>query len=304
SSFAVNGTDCFDINRSDIQGRPKADFNASYTYRLSGTLDNGANIQSVVWTHTNPENAVRVFTPAGTSGNITDNNVVIQYDPALLNNATIDASGIQLIITATITTTGGSCPNAVYTAEISVRIRDAYCCPGVTINGGVHNEKSNMKIGDYISYNELVPTLGFTRDASKDLCVYYRDGATSVNWNTAKSACENGTYVDAGDRSIGGWRLPNIAELGYMHNLVRSGSGLADQQDADVRTQNFKSKDANGYAYPYWSSTGNNSYFAIAWRFFPSSVDPGLGTWHTDREAIYGGARKNFYSARCVKTVN
>jgi hypothetical protein len=98
--------------------------------------------------------------------------------------------------------------------------------------------------------------------------------------------------------------LPNIAELGYIHDLVKTGNGLKDQPDADPRTENFKPQDASGYAYPYWSSTGYTVGIAITWRFFPSSALSYLGTWYSGRAGTDAINSKYYYSARCVRTMD
>jgi hypothetical protein len=105
-------------------------------------------------------------------------------------------------------------------------------------------------------------------------------------------------------RFLGDWRLPNIAELGYIHELVRTGNGLTDQSGAFPGTTNFKPEDGNGYTYPYWSSTEYTAYGAIVWRFFGRSNTCCFGTGIYDKtytDNIYYGSY--YYSARCVMTM-
>jgi hypothetical protein len=183
------------------------------------------------------------------------------------------------------------------------KIRDASCCPGVLIQGGVHTGPETKTISDNTLYAALLD-LGFIR-TSQDLCLYYRDSGSSVSWKMASPSCTNGTYVDSEDND-GNWRLPNIAELGYIHDLVRTGNGLKDQPGADTRTENFKPQDASGYAYPYWSSTRgyDNEDKGFIWRFFTSSNYSYLGTWYVSREGAVSSLRRYYYSARCVRTMD
>ncbi|MDR0866682.1 MAG: fibrobacter succinogenes major paralogous domain-containing protein [Candidatus Symbiothrix sp.] len=139
SSFKVGGENCFDIKRSsdtdpDWNTRVQADFTKMYEYALSGTVGSGFTITSVTWSYTNPENAVETFTPATTSTTPASNKVTVKYNPAnLIGNTNIDATGIQVIITATIVATStGACPTAVYTVSRTVTIKNADCCTSVT----------------------------------------------------------------------------------------------------------------------------------------------------------------------------
>ncbi|MDR0864892.1 MAG: hypothetical protein LBO74_08170, partial [Candidatus Symbiothrix sp.] len=139
SSFAVGGENCFDIKRSsdtdpDWDDRVQADFTKTYEYGLSGTVGSGFTITSVTWSYTNPEEAVETFTPATFSTTPASNKVTVKYNPAnLIGNTNIDATGIQVVITATIVaTSAGACPTAVYTVSRTVTIHDADCCSSVT----------------------------------------------------------------------------------------------------------------------------------------------------------------------------
>ncbi|MDR0865416.1 MAG: fibrobacter succinogenes major paralogous domain-containing protein [Candidatus Symbiothrix sp.] len=135
SSFAVGGENCFDIKRSsdtdpDWGYRVQADFTKTYDYSLSGTVGAGFTITSVTWSYTNPEDAVETFTPLATSTTPASNKVTVKYNPAnLIGNTNIDATGIQVVITATIVaTSAGACPTAVYTVTRTVSIKNADCC--------------------------------------------------------------------------------------------------------------------------------------------------------------------------------
>ncbi|MDR0863452.1 MAG: fibrobacter succinogenes major paralogous domain-containing protein [Candidatus Symbiothrix sp.] len=139
SSFAVGGENCFDIKRSsssdpDWNNRVQADFTRTYEYALSGTVGSGFTISSVTWSYTNPENAVETFTPLATNTTPASNKVTVKYNPSnLIGNTNINATGIQVVITATIVATStGACPTAVYTVSRTVTIKNADCCTSVT----------------------------------------------------------------------------------------------------------------------------------------------------------------------------
>lgn len=286
NSFSVDGISCFDINRSNIQGRNKADFNINYTYLLSGTLGTGVMISSVVWSYTNTNNAVRAFTSSNTSSTVANNQVAVRYNPALLSDATIGMGGITVTLTATITTTGGSC-NAVYQAKRDVRIKDASCCPGVVIPGGVH-ANSTRRVPNHTIYDNL-GTLGFIRDASKDLCVYYRDGSAKYDWNNAVNGCKNGLLVDAAHKSMK-WRLPNLAELGQMHSEGATTATWTPNYDALASDPGAYSGTVNMHRDYYWSITEYSTAYAVVWRY------SNIGALYIEK------TRTNY--VRCVSTMD
>jgi hypothetical protein len=293
SSFAVSGTKCFDINSSNETWRTAADFSKEYTYNLSGTLGSGATITAINWSYTNPNNAVEVFTPATTNTTtITSNQVTVKYNPALLSDATIGITGIVVMITAAITTENTTgCPNATFMVSIPVKIRNATCyCPGVLIPGGVHTGPDTRVYYGSTGYNNFIGFSEFRRIASQDLCVYYRDalnGSTEqFSWNEASSAngcagTTGGTYVDAVHASMG-WRLPNIAELGYLSTLsTPTYDNLATAPNAYPGTTNMRTE-------YYWSRTETDSVNdAYTWAFLLSLA------WNSDKA--------DYAYVRCVR---
>jgi hypothetical protein len=204
--------------------------------------------------------------------------------------------------------------NAFKLAFLNIKVRDGVCCPGVIIPGGIHEYKgSNGADATNIPYNKTYADLlnasnsewYFTRDATKDLCVYYRDASTHETNKAGNptnlfwwSADSDGPYtpasddyavtlcdlesgingVDAIDRAgVSGakaWRLPNIAELGRMSSVAVSGGvegasiryyQLTSVVGADPRTTNMEQ------VY-YWSSTEYSTSSAMIWRYLLSDT--------------------------------
>jgi hypothetical protein len=196
--------------------------------------------------------------------------------------------------------------------KLTLGVADCWCCPGVVIpssQGGEHTGPNPQAIPDNKTYAQVLSDFGFST-TGKDLCVYYRDavnGATttfpfwSANSGTpgsynpdatnapkyAVSLCGTSVGVDDNDRSLGGWRLPNIAELGQMSTAATGGapkfSALTSDKGGDVRTTNMQST-------YYWSITEYSTYGGMVWRY------NGTGT-------NYGVKTSNFY-VRCVSTMD
>jgi hypothetical protein len=268
STFAGTGTTCFDINYSNVSGRTKADFTQNYTYSLSGTLGSGASISNVTWTYRNAKNAVQVFIPGATNGTVTGNQVVVKYNPALLSDATIGTAGILVVITATVTTTGGACPNAVYTVEIPVIIKDEACCEGAIIANGAYNNVAAQTglSGDW----SASWTGGFTAK-NQDLC-WNKSNVGQRNWANAVAAC------------TGQWRLPNLRELYELYKAMGRSTNFGNLQ-----SPNSNPGAANNMtSFYYWSRTEGNGSNAYTFYF------------NTGRRGYYGKNLSDPY-VRCVR---
>jgi hypothetical protein len=168
----------------------------------------------------------------------------------------------------------------------NVKIRNRSCCSGVIIPGGVYTGPASIQIPDNTTYDQVISDYGFVRQASQDLCVYYRDASSLQDRQTAIDDCASGANVDAVDRSDT-WRLPNIAELSQMSTNANAPApkydALTSVEGADPRTINIES-------YYYWSVTENDSISSICWKYFDS------GTWFFHETAtVY---------VRCVRTMN
>ncbi|MDR0864460.1 MAG: fibrobacter succinogenes major paralogous domain-containing protein [Candidatus Symbiothrix sp.] len=267
SSFKVGGENCFDIKRSsdtdpDWGYREQADFTKTYDYSLSGTVGSGFTISSVTWSYSNPEDAVETFTPAATSTTPASNKVTVKYNSAnLIGNTNIDATGIQVIITATIVATStGACPTAVYTVSRTVTIHDADCC--ATLEDAEGNSYTASKFGAAgcwmtenlkSTYNDIMPsgTLTAANSADNDLTkkYYYYPNNNPGNkaaygllytWAAASNRTgvksdEGGSTNQAQTQGIcpSGWHLPSDVEWGQLEKEIASNpEPYADQKTA------------------------------------------------------------------------
>ncbi|MDR0863387.1 MAG: fibrobacter succinogenes major paralogous domain-containing protein [Candidatus Symbiothrix sp.] len=270
SSFKVGGENCFDIKRSsdtdpDWGYRVQADFTKTYDYALSGTVGSGFTISSVTWSYTNPENAVELFTPAATSTTPGSNKVTVKYNPAnLIGNTNIDATGIQVIITATIVATStGACPTAVYTVTRTVTIKNADCCSFVTdAEGHFYYANQFGDAGCWMTQNlrstwtlqdgtfRSIPK-GNNANAKNDPFYYFPNTTVDTinhpeygllyTWaaaNTPTSATEtsdafSGTVSTRQGICPSGWHLPSDYEWGQLEKEIASNpKPYADQESA------------------------------------------------------------------------
>ncbi|MDR2085586.1 MAG: hypothetical protein LBP72_00245 [Dysgonamonadaceae bacterium] len=123
-------------------------------------------------------------------------------------------------------------------ASLNIMVRDGICCTGVVIPGGVHVQGNNTDpdaeqkyITDGRGYSQLLNTgdasTSFSKlSPAKDLCVYYRNGSSTLHNVPAINNCYTADpdAIDAADASMGNWRVPNIAELAQMSTDAVSGN--------------------------------------------------------------------------------
>jgi hypothetical protein len=159
-------------------------------------------------------------------------------------------------------------------------------CPGVIIKEGEHIGPNLVNIPNNITYSELLSHYGFVK-TGKDLCIYYRDASDDDNarfqfWREdtgkpgnyrpsrveksqyAVSLCGTAVGVDAKDHHLGGWRLPNIAELGQMSAAATASAPkyntLSAVREGDMRTTDMRSNF-------YWSDNEFDSEYAVFWYY-------------------------------------
>jgi hypothetical protein len=200
SQFGISGIDCFDIMRTGSPtGRTKADFDVLYDYILKSALPSGASISTVSWSYTNPENAVESFTPSSAGG---VHKVTVKFDKNLLDNANITATGIYVVITATVLVTGGPSPcsgGEVYTVSFSINIRDSDCC------GSVFDDEKNMytakRFGNQCWMTQNLrsvkdrtgqPIGSVTMNPGQDFHSLGDRNAVEVSWNTVTNSLKWG----------------------------------------------------------------------------------------------------------------
>ncbi|MDR0864579.1 MAG: fibrobacter succinogenes major paralogous domain-containing protein [Candidatus Symbiothrix sp.] len=272
SSFAVGGENCFDIKRSsdtdpDWDQRVQADFTKTYEYGLSGTVGSGFTITSVTWSYTNPEDAVETFTPATFSTTPASNKVTVKYNPDnLIGNTNIDATGIQVVITATIVATStGACPTAVYTVSRTVTIHDADCCSSVTdAEGNFYYAHQFGDAGCWMTQNlrskytmqgstKQTITAG-TNSSNANVALYYYPNAKLTTYNNNPTygllytwaAANIGTSAtEASDAFSGiastrqgicptGWHLPSDYEWNQLEKEIATNPSPYSNQGSPI----------------------------------------------------------------------
>jgi|GEM_PF-4511618 len=196
SSFSVTGRACFDIvfqNEGTSCGlltqrvANRANFNTAHTYTLAGTLGSGVTITNIVWSydidyrHTSASDAVVGFSPSATNSVIANNSVNITFNPALLNTVLGD-DGIDVIVTAIVTTSGGACGTAMFAVTRTINIRDCVCC-------GSGGTALPMQIGNNIYDTHLYMTNGVER------CWMVQNSREGTPRNTGSIGANNSTSV-------------------------------------------------------------------------------------------------------------
>ncbi len=330
SSFAVVGTNCFDIAYQVDGGScglltqrtsNKANFNQTYTYKLSGTLGSGT-IQSVVWSYTNPKGAVVQFTAAGTSTTLANNQVTVKFDPALSTTA-LGEAGIEVVITAIVTISGGSCGNAIYTVAQPVKIKDCMCgCPvKISSTGYITLKCHNLgadETADWRTPSQALNGNYYQWGRTAAVATVSTSASAISGWNSNYSSIggPNWTNVQADPCTStygSGWRLPTNNEWQLIYNnntftnvgswsnsatnfssgktLTPSGSSTvaAYLPAAGYRNSSDGSLTNRGNSGYYWAGTQNSTTNGYNLAFGSGGVGPQNGDVKS-----YG------FSVRCV----
>ncbi|MDR0863634.1 MAG: fibrobacter succinogenes major paralogous domain-containing protein, partial [Candidatus Symbiothrix sp.] len=325
SSFKVGGENCFDIKRSsdtdpDWGYRVQADFTKTYDYSLSGTVGSGFTIYSVTWSYTNPENAVETFTPATTSTTPASNKVTVKYNPDnLIGNTNIDATGIQVIITATIVATStGACPTAVYTVSRRVTIKNEGCCTSVidaeghfyyahqfgdagcwmtqnlrstwTLQDGTFrsipkgNNTSNANTPLYFFPNAKVDTINHP-----EYGLLYTWSAANIGTNaTEASDAFSGTISTRQGICPSGWHLPSDYEWGQLEKEIASNPSAYSTQ-----TTPYAGAESFDYTATETDRPGSNEFDLTMWGRQMKSITP-VGTATETNGSSFDKSRGGF----------
>ncbi|MDR1437039.1 MAG: DUF1566 domain-containing protein, partial [Candidatus Symbiothrix sp.] len=192
---------------------------------------------------------------------------------------------------------------------LTLRVSDCQYCPGLLVVGGEYNyiEKiGNLPDGSThnnngSAANALLNSNSVSKSGS-DLCYYKRDANSSSSqtdplkyvWSSAITICQSTQGIDAADAHID-WRLPNLAELAQIGELVSDNgdgtinSGVGSQTHVNAAINQGPAYAVN-FAFPansyttstgtsnllhfvYWSSTeytNNRIDIAWPWNFAPS----------------------------------
>jgi hypothetical protein len=144
--------------------------------------------------------------------------------------------------------------------ELKISVQDCTCCPGYLALGGEYTQKTGGYLTQFSDGANFTTVSNYFTATGKDVCFYKTDAknSTTITWNAATNGCNTDvTYVDASYQSMGGWRLPTLAELGAIQSIH---AALATQPTSASGTANLRT----GY---YWSSSERSSTLAWGWDF-------------------------------------
>ncbi|MDR1591421.1 MAG: hypothetical protein LBS16_00840 [Prevotellaceae bacterium] len=256
----------------------------SYDYTISGTVTDGS-ISSVVWSYTETS-TVKTFTPDGSGAG---SKVSVTYDDYNKISA-----GTTVTITATVKLTGNDGSINTVTLTRTVKCQGTYCCKGLLVPNGAYNQHTDYDIvhTNVSDDSQRLHVLSnwTSGKAGKDLCYYYRDASTGIMTGTAAGTICTGTGVDATDKSAGGWRLPNIAELAVLGIVVSTSGeggvvnkGIGNQSEVTAKADDYLPAESttiegtvkNLLINRHWSSTKRNSGACWLWLYEPTNRRPG-----------------------------
>ena len=310
-AYVNEGISCGTLATRNVAGI-KADFSRSYAYSLSGTL---SGITSVVWSYsvdyggTTASNAVTGWTPAAFSTTLTSNKVDVTFNPALLTNNSLGEFGINVTITATITTSGGACGTAVYVVTQVVNIRDCACC-------GCNGTAIPQQIGTKQYLTHYFITDGENRCWMVENLAEIPSGTTSANpagagsttasqyWTTysGQAAGARGWYYNhpaALNACPAGWSLPTQSQLQGTSNTGTNGIFTQLSNTATVgRTLWFNSASmaGNRATSGTWTNWGSNGFcWSSTSGSYLNAYSSGAFYRYTGGSAAYG------FSVRCIQ---
>jgi uncharacterized protein (TIGR02145 family) len=217
--------------------------------------------------------------------------------------------------------------NGSYLAKLLLSVSDCQCCPGLLVVGGEYNQHDSNPLASLPAGYNSDPTQSgsaakvvmeaFDNNGGKtgnDLCYYYRDANAINTWdNAVDNVCKNTPGIDAGD-AHGGWRLPNLAELAQIGQLVSNyttggvnNDGIGSQAHVNTAISQGSGY-SDGIAFPpgsyttadtynlinssYWSSTERSSAEQTAW----------LWTYNKNYRYALPGYKAGSNSVRCVRS--
>jgi hypothetical protein len=267
---SMSGKTCIDVRT----GQPDPG-TQKYIITETGTK----TIKNVIWVITKSTDGLLVKDSVSGTGNTTQN-LVFKSQAELLALA---ASQEQTITLNAYIEYSDS--KKIKLSRL-VQIRNRECCQGVEIPGGVHTGGTYSYTGGKASYDNQMSSYKVTRDISKNLCVYYKNGSGN-EYDRISNKCANGEDIDAADRGVS-WRLPHPAELAQMSTANANApwapryNALSSAAGADPRTQDL----ASGKYASYYSGIG-------------------LFYWHDFSDSQTNYASTQYWSiVRCVRTMN
>jgi hypothetical protein len=292
------GKSCFDVveinnggSCGELAGRQsqKADFSQAATNTQTYTFTTSGTVSKIRFIYTNAgEEVIESITPGnaswatGTSlsGTYT---VTVKYKTNL-NSKAAGTSREQALKAAlyVVYNNNSAGTGTDQMLKLDISVQDCTCCPGYLAVGG---EYTKTYTGTYLSAlnhgDNISSVLTYFTATGKSVCFFKTDAlaSTGIAFTNAYNKCADGSYVDAEFRSMGSWRLPNLAEIGALQSVH---SSLATNPNSMLGTANMQT--AN-----YWTGTQRDATFGWTWGFSAS-------------KALYE-AKGESYTARCVRTL-
>jgi hypothetical protein len=290
ANYSISGITCYDVNAFGDLTKTYL-FNHSNDYQDLEIGNPGGIVESVD------------LLPANTSGS---GNGSVSFTVKFKSDVKklVSAAGGKVKLKLPVRYKNNALALKVASLDVYVKAINTASCPGAVICGGVHTGPDLAAISNNLSYKSVMSNYGFTRDASKDLCVYYRDASTDATdkaanpttfywWGSndagpyepesdqyAVTLCKFGTGVDDADRlNVSGtnaWRLPNVVELGQM--AVDKGRDDSPRYDALNLEPGADTRMVNMRYGSYWSSTEQSSANVMRWAYTPVSASI-TGAW-------------------------
>ena len=343
-SGSLTGISCFDIaysnpggNCGDLTGRTPSRRNFAthqtevYTFTATGSIENltfdFANLQ-----------ATPVIQSISSTGTGTGATVTVTFNPNL--NTLAQGLDRDNALRATIHALFNVPGQATVRLSLTITVADCNCCPGLLIPGGAFSHRAGniatLPAGSTTNTNSNTAAgpitaviSSFTR-SGRDLCIYYRDFSNTANANTSSlitwnAATNNGNISAAGIGGVCGladgrgvdqihahpeWRLPNIAELAQIGQLVSTqthGNTHTSVMTQDMVNARITAAADNGQLPAGSAITTHMQTFNLRQtKYWSSTRQSAISAWHwvyvqTDRRAnanIVG----NFNYVRCVRS--
>jgi hypothetical protein len=142
-------------------------------------------------------------------------------------------------------------------------------CPGYLSVGGEYTQKvSGYLNGLPIITNPFSTIVTYFNATGRDLCFYKRDANSACEWAERDNACSRSGrfYIDEVELKMGNWRVPNLAELGRVDQIVID-QGMSRSDNSSYDFENEMRRDN------YWSSTKYSSEFGWWWQFMTTNND-------------------------------
>ena len=266
------GITCFDINKSNFAT------NCGTEAARAASATNFATLGAVTYTFTASSSGTKsnlrfmVIDTEGVISTWTGNNIpgtiANNQTSTLIINYRTDLSNVNGMIYGRTRDYAAKVKlYAVYNNGVQdvavpliVNIQDCICCPGYLSVKGEYVQKTTGYLAT-TGGDDFASLAAFFTATGKDVCFFKTNGGVGgrATWANSKANCSNGNYVDAEYRPMGGWRLPTIAELGFINNIALANHPASAPGTVDMYTDTY-----------YWSITEINASSSWSWTYVSS----------------------------------